>query len=78
MLRTFQMPLVVKNKLGFFVHDFVWYSEIQEKEDILVLKHQNDIARLDCWARKIGIRFEPVKYNMMQLTRKPVKEFNVE
>ena len=34
------------------------------------LKLQRDIDRLGNWARKWGMRFQPVKCNMMQLTRK--------
>ena len=39
-----------------------------DKED--TLKLQRDIDRLGNWARKWGMRFQPVKCNMMQLTRK--------
>ena len=41
---------------------------IKDKED--TLKLQRDIDRLDYWAWKWGMRFQPVKCNMMQLTRK--------
>ena len=34
------------------------------------LKLQKDIDRLCTWARKWGMRFQPVKCNMMQLTKK--------
>ena len=34
------------------------------------MKLQRDIDRLDSWARKWGMRFQPVKCNMMQLTNK--------
>ena len=34
------------------------------------LKLQRDIDRLGSWARKWGMRFQPVKCNMMQLTNK--------
>ena len=43
-------------------------SEIKDKED--TLKLQRDIDRLGNSARKWGMRFQPVKCNMMQLTRK--------
>ena len=42
--------------------------EIKDKED--TLKLQRDIDRLGNWARKWGMIFQPVKCNMMQLTRK--------
>ena len=37
------------------------------------MKLQKDIDQLGCWARKLGIRFQPVKCNMMQITRKRFK-----
>ena len=40
------------------------------------LKLQGDIDRLGCWARKWGMRFQPVKYNIMQITRKRIKKIN--
>ena len=44
------------------------YREIKDIED--TLKLQRDIDRLGNWARKWGMRFQPVKCNMMQLARK--------
>ena len=44
------------------------YREIKDKKD--TLKLQRDIDRLGNWARKWGMRFQPVKCNMMQLTDK--------
>ena len=40
------------------------------------MKLQRDIDRLGCWARKWGMRFQPVKCNMMQLTRKRIKKIH--
>ena len=40
--------------------------EIKNEED--TLKLQRDIDCLGCWVRKWGMRFQPVKCNMMQLT----------
>ena len=40
------------------------------------MKLQSDTDRLGSWARKWGIRFQPVKCNMMQLTRKRIKKFH--
>ena len=48
--------------------DHACYHEIKDKED--TLKLQRDIDCLGNGARKWGMRFQPVKYNMMQLTRK--------
>ena len=48
--------------------DCVCYHEIKDKE--ATLKIQRDIYQLGNWARKWGMRFQPVKCNMMQLTRK--------
>ena len=46
----------------------VCLREIKDIEDTLKLK--KDIDRLGIWARKWGMRFQPVKCNMMQLTKK--------
>ena len=43
-------------------------DEIKDIED--TLKLQKDIDRLGIWARKWGMRFQPLKCNMMQLTKK--------
>ena len=51
-----------------FADDCVCYCEIKDKED--TLKLQRDIDRLGNWAREWGMRFQPVKCNMMQLTNK--------
>ena len=52
--------------------DCVIYREIKDTEDILKL--QKDIDQLGCWARKWGMRFQPVKCNIMQITRKRIKK----
>ena len=48
------------------------YREIKDEED--TMKLQRD--RLGCWSRKWGMRFQPVKCNMMQLTRKQIKKIH--
>ena len=40
------------------------------------VKLQEDIDRLGCLARKWGMRFQPVKCNIMQITRKRIKKIN--
>ena len=40
------------------------------------MKLQRDIDRLGSWARKWGMRFQPVKCNMIQLTRKRIKKIH--
>ena len=37
------------------------------------MKLQKDINQSGCWARKWGMRFQPVKCNMMQITGKRIK-----
>ena len=37
---------------------------------------QREIDRLGSWAKKWDMRFQPVKCNMMQLTRKPIKKIH--
>ena len=53
----------------------VCYREIKDEEDIVKL--QRDIDRLGCWARKWDMKFQPVKCNMIQLTRKRIKKIHV-
>ena len=57
----------IESEIRLFADDCVCYREIKDKED--TLKLQRDIDRLGNWARKWGMRFQPVKCNMMQLTR---------
>ena len=45
---------------------------LKDEED--KIKLQRAIDRLDSWARKWGMRFQPVKCNMMPLTRKRIKK----
>ena len=54
--------------------DCVCYREIKNEED--TMKLQSDIDRLGSWARKWGMRFQLVKCNMMQLTRKRIKKIH--
>ena len=58
----------IESEIRLFADDCVCYREMKDKED--TLKLQRDIDRLGNWARKWGMRFQPVKCNMMQLTRK--------
>ena len=57
-----------ESEIRLFADDCVCYREIKNEED--TLKLQRDIDRLGSWARKWGMRFQPVKCNMMQLTNK--------
>ena len=57
-----------------FADDCVCYREIKGTED--TVKLQEDIDRLGFWARKWGMRFQPVKCNIMQITRKRIKKIN--
>ena len=58
----------IESEIRLFADDCVCYREIKNEED--TLKLQRDIDRLGSWARKWGMRFQPVKCNMMQLTNK--------
>ena len=49
-------------EIRLFTDDCVCYREMKETDDIL--KIQKDIDQLGCWARKRGMRFQPVKCNM--------------
>ena len=61
-------PHEVESEIRLFADDCVCYREIKNEED--TLKLQRDIDRLGSWARKWGMRFQPAKCNMMQLTNK--------
>ena len=61
----------IESEIRLFADDCVCYREIKDEEDTM---KQKDIDRLGSWARKWGMRFQPVKCNMMQLTRKRIKK----
>ena len=65
----------IDSMVRFFADDCVCYREIKDTED--TLKLQKDIDQLGCWARKWGMRFQPVKCNMMQIIRKRIKKIHV-
>ena len=56
----------IESEIRLFADDCACYREINEIED--TLKRQKNSDRC-FWARK-GMRFQPVKCNMMQLTKK--------
>ena len=58
----------IESEIRLFADDCVCYRGIKNEEDTLTL--QRDIGRLGSWARKWGMRFQPVKYTMMQPTNK--------
>ena len=64
----------INSELRLFADDCVCYREIKDTED--TVKLQEDIDRLWCWARSWGMRFQPVKCNIMQITRKRIKKIN--
>ena len=57
----------IESEIRLFAEDCVCYRKIKDEED--TMKLQRDIDRLGSWARKWGMRFQPVQCNMMQLTR---------
>ena len=61
-------------EIKLFADDCVCYREIKGTED--TVKLPADIDRLCSWARKWGMRFHPVKCNIMQITRKRIKKIN--
>ena len=63
-----------ESEIRLFADDCDCYLEIKDEED--TMKLQSDIDRLGCWARKWGMRFQLVKCNMMQLTRKQIKKIH--
>ena len=62
----------IESEIRLFADDCVCYREIKDEKD--TMKLQRDIDRLGSWARKWGMRFQPVKCNMMQLARKRIKK----
>ena len=63
-----------ESEIRLFADDSFWYREI--KDEIDTMKLQKDIDRLGSWARKWVMRFQPVKCNLMQLTRKRIKKIH--
>ena len=51
----------------------VRYRQTHGIED--TVKLQSDSDHLSKWDRKWGMRFQPIKCNMMQLTKKRIKKF---
>ena len=64
----------IDSEIRLFADDCVCYRDIKDTED--TLKLQKDIDQLGCWARKWGMRFQRVKCNMMQITRKRIKQIH--
>ena len=64
----------IESEIRLFAEDCVCYREIKDEED--TMKLQSDIDRLGSWARKWGMRFQSVKCNMVQLTRKRIKKIH--
>ena len=64
----------IDSEIRLFADDCVCYREIIGTEDTMTL--QADIDRLGVWARKWGMRFQPVKCSIMQITRKRIKKIN--
>ena len=64
----------IESEIRLFADDCVCYHEIKDEED--TMKLQRDIDRLGSWARKWGMRFQPVKCNVMQLARKRIKKIH--
>ena len=60
----------IESEIRRFAGDCVCYREIKDED---TMKHQRDIDRLGSWARMLGMTFQPVKCNMMQLTRERMK-----
>ena len=58
----------ISSDIRLFADDCVCYRVIDSTEDCKIL--QNDIDKLGSWARKWGMRFQPIKSIMMKLTRK--------
>ena len=64
----------IEFEIRLFADDCVCYREIKDEDD--TMKLQRDIDRLGSWARKWGMRFQHVKCNMIQPTRKRIKKIH--
>ena len=64
----------IESEIRLFADECACYRQIDNTED--TSKLQKDIDQLGKWARKWGMRFQPVKCNIMQLTRKRIKKIN--
>ena len=53
----------IESEIRLFADDYVCYREIKDEED--TMKLQKDIDRLGFWTRKLVLRLQPVKCNMM-------------
>ena len=62
----------IESEIRLFADDCVCYRQVDSTED--TSKLQKDIDQLGKWARKWGMRFQPVKCNIMQLSRKRIKK----
>ena len=62
----------IDSELKLFADDRVCNREIKNSEG--TVKLQEDIDRLVCWAKSWGTRFQPVRCNIIQITRKRVKK----
>ena len=63
----------IESEIRLLADDCVCYREIKDEEDN---ETSEDIDRLGSWARKWGMRFQPVKCNMMQMIRKRIKKIH--
>ena len=64
----------IDSEMRLYADDCVCCRKIKDTED--TLKLQKDTDQLGCWARKWGMRFQPVKCNMMHITRKRIKKIH--
>ena len=64
----------IESEIRLFADVCICYRQIDSTED--TSKLQKNIDQLGKWSRKWGMRFQPVKCNIMQLTRKRIKKIN--
>ena len=72
--RPYNITTDTDSEIRLFADDCVCYREIKGTED--TVKLQADIDRLGSWARKWDMRFQLIKCNIMQITRKRIKKIN--
>ena len=64
----------IDSELRLFADNCLCIEKITDNKETLTL--QEDTDHLECWARSWGMRFQPVKCSIMQITRKQIKKIN--
>ena len=64
----------IDSELRLFADGCVCYRELKDSED--TVQFQRDIDRGGCLARSLGMRFQPVKFNIIHIARGRIKKIS--